>query len=277
MPNLAIIIGNSRLRAGIFEHEKLIFDLAVPHAQLLFLVETIAQNLEQNKPDQNKPDQNKPDQENPKLQKFSKIAIASVVPNLITPWHNLPQTQILSAEMIPLTGIYASMGIDRALAGYGATTKYGCPVLVIDCGTAITLTGIDCDNGVVGGAILAGLTTQLTSLNSSTAALPLIKLPSKFPKKIPKDLPTRWAKDTATAIHSGLIYTVLAGLTDFCQDWRSLFPDSKIIFTGGDGELIFGQISNLANFKKENNDVDSQIYFDQNLIFHGITTICFAE
>ena len=35
------------------------------------------------------------------------------------------------------------MGIDRALAGFGAGKQFGFPCLVIDAGTALTFTAID--------------------------------------------------------------------------------------------------------------------------------------
>jgi len=228
MPDLAIAIGNTRIKAGIFEQGILISDYAQTHDHLNFQE---LQSIE-----------------------FEKIAIASVVPSakLITIWHALPQTQMITRSMIPLIGIYPTLGLDRILTGYAACEEYGNPVLVIDCGTAISLTGIDGDRRIIGGAILAGLTTQLKSLNISTS-LPLLELP--------QTLPTRWATDTTTAIYSGLIFSVMAGIQDFIQDWRSLYPNSKIVFTGGDGELVL-KFMNTRN--------DSQIYLDRNLILQGI-------
>lgn len=240
MPDLAIAVGNTRIKAGVFEQGILISNYAYPLSQIQFLEQELGQI------------------------EFHKIAIASVVleiPELKTIWHDLPQAQIITKAMIPLTGIYPTLGMDRAVVGYGACIKYGLPVLVIDCGTAISLTGIDSDRHLVGGAILAGLQTQLKSLNTSTAALPWIDLP----QDLDRNLPTRWATDTNSAIHSGLLYTVIAGLADFISDWRSLYPNSKIVFTGGDSELIF---------KSMNTENELQIHLDQNLILKGIAVIC---
>jgi type III pantothenate kinase len=239
MPDLAIAVGNTRIKAGVFEQGILISN----YAYLLSQIQVLEQELGQIE--------------------FHKIAIASVVlevPELKTIWHDLPQTQIMTKAMIPLTGIYPTLGLDRTVVGYGASIEYGSPVLVIDCGTAISLTGIDSDRHIVGGAILAGLRTQLKSLNTSTA-LPWIDLP----QDLDRNLPTRWATNTNSAIYSGLFYTVMAGLADFVSDWRSLYPDSKIIFTGGDSELIF----KFMNAKER-----SHIYLDQNLILKGIAAIC---
>jgi len=216
MPDLAIAIGNTRIKAGVFEHGILISTYAQPHDRIRLLEQELEQELEHKLGDR----------------EFQKIAIASVIPSVIplaipsvipiapkikTIWDDLPKTQIITRSMIPLTGIYSTMGLDRAVAGYAACLEYaGLPVLVIDCGTAITLTGIDRDRRVIGGAILAGLTTQLKSLNISTAALPLL-VPQDLDRKFNKNPPTRWATDTNSSIYSGLIYTVMAGLADLSK------------------------------------------------------------
>jgi type III pantothenate kinase len=241
MTDLAIAFGNTRIRIGIFEQGILISNYAYMLSQIYVLEQELSQLVGQIE--------------------FHKVAIASVISEtskIKTICHDLPQTQIVKRSMIPLTGIYPTMGLDRALTGYGACVEYDSPVLVIDCGTAISLTGIDGDRHIIGGAILAGLSTQLKSLNISTAALPLLDLPPQ--------LPDRWATDTNLAIYSGLLYTVMAGLESFIQDWRSLYPSSKIIFTGGDSELIF---------KFMNVESQSEIYLDQNLILKGIAAVCF--
>jgi len=243
MPDLAIAIGNTRIRVAVFEQGILISESAQVHEQLDILVQEL------------------------KLQKFNKIAIASVVPELITPWHHLSQTQIVTRAMIPITGIYPTIGLDRLLTAWGAWLQYKSPVLVIDCGTAISLTGIDGDRKLIGGAILAGLRMQLQSLNRATA-LPLVDLPEDLTKDLPKKISSRWATDTNAAIQSGLIYTVVAGLEDFIQDWRSLYPDTKIVFTGGDSKLILEFMDTKIGDRER-----SQIYLDPNLIFQGIASI----
>jgi type III pantothenate kinase len=157
------------------------------------------------------------------------IYLASVVPAQTELWQPYVQRVFTLAD-VPLLNLYPTLGIDRALAAYGAGQIYGYPVLVIDGGTALTLTGIDGDRQLVGGAICPGLGLQLQSLNAGTAALP--KLP------IPTALPPRWAQDTPSAIMSGVLYGLIAGLQDFIQDWHQQFPDSPVLVTGGDGELL---------------------------------------
>lgn len=151
------------------------------------------------------------------------------------------------------------MGIDRALAIWGAAATYGYPCLVIDGGTALTFTGVDLQRQLVGGAILPGLRTQFKSLRQATAALPEINLP--------QTLPTRWALATDKAIASGVIYTVIAGIESFIVDWYQSFPQSKLVLTGGDAEILNYYLQN--QFSK----LPISTIVDSNLVFWGMKLI----
>jgi type III pantothenate kinase len=227
--HLAIAIGNTRIKAVIWGSDRQILEeYAYTHVQLPVLEAKLADR------------------------DFADIAIASVVPELLTSWHELPQTKILKTADVPLRSLYATMGCDRALAAYGAGEIYGYPVLVIDAGTAITLTGIDADKALVGGAIVAGLRSQFAVLHKNTAILPDLL--------IPKTLPERWATDTNSAIQGGVAHILISGLQAYINDWRSQFPNSKVIITGGDGEHL----------GKWGLKVD---IIDENLIFRGIRAL----
>lgn len=204
---LVIAIGNTRIRAVIFNRDRQITqEYAYAHKDLPSLERELAN------------------------QQFAKISIFSVVADLQTYWHKLAQTQIITNADIPLQNLYANLGVDRALAAFGAGEVYGYPVLVIDAGTALTLTGVDAHKNLVGGAIIAGLRSQFTTLHQNTSALPNIS--------IPELLPNRWATSTNSAIESGIAHIFLSGLQDYIDDWRSQFPDSRIILTGGDGDRL---------------------------------------
>ena len=98
------------------------------------------------------------------------IYLASVVPTQTLLWQTFPGVRVITLEQIPLKGIYPTLGIDRALALWGAGETLGWPILVIDAGTALTLTGADAGQRLVGGAILPGVKLQLQSLAQRTAA-----------------------------------------------------------------------------------------------------------
>ncbi|MEG4322350.1 MULTISPECIES: pantothenate kinase [unclassified Microcoleus] len=165
------------------------------------------------------------------------LVLASVVPQQTAIWQSYPQVRIITLDQLPIGGLYPSLGIDRALALLGAGNQLGWPVLLIDAGTALTFTGADVNRYLVGGAILPGLGLQLSSLGKKTAALPSVSLP--------ENLPHRWATDTAGAIQSGVVYAAVAGVRDFIEDWRRLFPNSKIAVTGGDRILLLQYLAAL--------------------------------
>lgn len=188
------------------------------------------------------------------------IYMISVVPGQTAIWQQLPQVKQITLADIPLLNLYPSLGIDRALAIFGAGEIYGYPVLVVDGGTALTITGVDGDQNLVGGAIIPGLRLQFNSLSTGTAALPTVKLTGQ--------LPPRWSNNTPEAIASGVLYTVYSGIGEFIQDWERLYPKSLTIFTGGDGELLVGYLrSNLPQ------SIVNRIRLDRQLLFHGFGAI----
>lgn len=192
------------------------------------------------------------------------IYLISVVPAQTVIWQQLPQVKLITLADVPLLNLYPTLGIDRALALLGAGETYGYPVLVIDGGTALTITGIDDRHQLIGGAILPGLRLQLRSLATDTAALPTVEIPAQMPQ--------RWSNNTLEAIASGVLHTINSGIKDFVQDWQRLYPHSQIVFTGGDGELFSRYLSmNLVGggaFPAED-----RLIFNRNLIFYGLSAI----
>jgi type III pantothenate kinase len=191
--------------------------------------------------------------------------LVSVVPEQTALWQQYARAKVLTLADVPLANIYASLGGDRAMALWGAIQTYGCPVLVIDGGTALTLTGAngqadDCA-ALVGGAIFPGVRSLLQTLKQSTAALPLLDATS-FNASV--QLPDRWARETVGAIQSGIAYMVMDGLQGFIRDWQGRYPTGAIVFTGGDGVLLRAWLNAQA---------PAITTIDPNLIFAGIAAV----
>lgn len=184
------------------------------------------------------------------------LRIASVVPSQTAMWQVYPQVQVLDLRQVPIKGLYPSLGIDRALALLGASKTLGFPVLVIDAGTALTFTAIDDQAEFFGGAIVAGLQTQLRSLTQNTAALPAVDSPNAV-------LPCRWAMNTPDSIQSGIIYTLLASIRDYSEAWLERFPGGAIALTGGDRDVLFQHLQ--TQFPA----LATHITVEPNLIFGG--------
>ncbi|NES83542.1 MAG: pantothenate kinase, partial [Moorea sp. SIO2B7] len=85
--------------------------------------------------------------------------------------------------------------------------------------------------------------------------------------KLPQNLPQRWATETFGAIESGVIYTVLAGIGNFIGNWWEEFPESPVVFTGGDGALL------LSYLQIQFPAIAQRIILDANLIFLGMKSL----
>ena len=243
---LAIAIGNSRIHWAWFKHDNLIETWNTRHLSntvenhrlpRLFLSDRLSED------------------NYPKIP----VYLASVVPRQTKLWRNYSQLNLISLSDVKLTNTYPQMGVDRALTIWAASVIYDCPCLVIDGGTALTFTGVDGNQKLIGGAILPGLRSQLTTLERKTAALPKVELEDT--------LPPRWALDTERAIASGIVYTAIAGIHSYISDWLDRFPDSKIIFTGGDGELL----SAYLHFQYR--AIAQKTLIEPNLVFLGIELV----
>ncbi|MEM7590405.1 MAG: pantothenate kinase [Cyanobacteria bacterium P01_A01_bin.83] len=243
---IALAVGNSRLHWAWFEHHTLIETWDTSHLD-----------------DSVQPNQLPEKFLCCKLTDQSSICLpvylASVVPAQTRLWRSYRQLNIISLQDIKLTNTYSTMGIDRALTVWGAVATYQQACLIIDGGTALTFTGVNQQARLIGGAILPGLRLQLVSLNQKTAALPQVQLTNS-------SLP-RWALDTNQAIASGIIYTAIAGIGSFIIDWQQQFPDSLVIFTGGDAQLLSRYLHLQCPDLKQNTIID------QNLVFKGINLV----
>ena len=165
-------------------------------------------------------------------------------------------TQFLTLQHVALGGQYKTLGLDRSLALVGAASRWGWPVLVVDGGTALTVSAADATGNFVGGAILPGFGLQGSALHAATAALPLIQFVDSH--QMDGDPPERWATSTDGAIRSGIFYGMLATVRGYYSDWRDLHPHSPVVFTGGDGKLLHRALA------IENS------YFDPVVVLRGI-------
>jgi type III pantothenate kinase len=164
------------------------------------------------------------------------LTLASVVPEQTRRWQAAyGPTYCIQLEDIALDGLYPTLGIDRALALWGLIQECSAPALVIDAGTALTVTGADGHHRLVGGAIMPGLALQLRSLGQSTAALPQLTLRSDA-------RPPLWATTTSEAIASGVLHGLGAAVRQRLVAWRQRYPNSAIALTGGDGPVLDAQL-----------------------------------
>lgn len=138
---------------------------------------------------------------------------------------------------------------DILIGAVGAKQKFDDNCLVIDVGTATTLTIVTKNNEYIGGLICPGLKSSANSLVESTAVLPAFDL------EIPDHV---ICKETIPALQAGLMYGYACMVNGLVDKLIAEFNDDlKIIITGGLAEKL------MPLLQKE-------IILDDNLLLDGL-------
>ena len=119
----------------------------------------------------------------------------------------------------------ASVGADLIVDAVAGLHDYGAPLIMIDMGTATTLSVLDDKKNYIGGMILPGVRVSLDSLVNRTSQLPRIAL--EAPHKVV-------GRNTIDCMKSGMIFGQAAqmdGLID--RIWDELGYKTKVVATGG--------------------------------------------
>ena len=124
----------------------------------------------------------------------------------------------------------AQAGSDLIVGAVAAIEEYGAPLLVIDLGTATTISVIDKDGVFRGGTIAPGVMLSLNALSSGTAQLPGISL-----EKPRRAIGT----NTIDSMRSGLLLgsaAMLDGMVERIEE--ELGYPAKVVATGGLAKFI---------------------------------------
>ncbi|MFI3314562.1 MAG: type III pantothenate kinase [Rikenellaceae bacterium] len=125
-----------------------------------------------------------------------------------------------------------TLGTDRVAAAIGAGEIFhGENLLVVDLGSAITIDFIENGSCFKGGNITAGARLRYKSLSDFTDKLPRYVLPERDDFDI-------CSSSTREAIENGVALGIVCELEGYISRYRELYPDLKIIFTGGDAKYF---------------------------------------
>jgi type III pantothenate kinase len=128
------------------------------------------------------------------------------------------------------------LGADRVAAALGAQRLYPRKnIIVVDCGTATTLTLLRRDGTLLGGSILPGLALWPAMLAQRTAGLPLI--PLQTPRRAV-------ARDTEGALRSGIVLGHAGAVRELVARSRAEAfgrAPAVVIGTGGMAPRLKGQ------------------------------------
>lgn len=124
----------------------------------------------------------------------------------------------------------AEVGSDLIVAAVAAIAEYGAPLLLVDMGTATTITAVDENGSFVGGCICPGVKISMEALSGRTAQLPGISL----------DAPQKAiGKNTRDCMRSGIMLgtaAMLDGLLDRMEE--ELGTPVTVVATGGISKFV---------------------------------------
>lgn len=146
----------------------------------------------------------------------------------------------------------AQVGGDLIAAAVGAVTEYPVPLIVIDMGTATTVTVVDKKKNFIGGMILPGIRTALDALTNNAAQLSGIDLVP--PKRV-------IGKNTIECMKSGIINSNAAAVDGMIiRIEEELGCKATRVATGG-------LAKNIIPYCKE------QVILDDDLLMKGLWVI----
>lgn len=209
MKNLIIDIGNTRMKAAIFDGEKLVLEKAFHEISEL---KEFAKSVE-----------------------FEHCIISSVTAVDLEAALGFPFLLLSKDTKLPIENRYSTpetLGVDRKAAAVGGRVilEKG-PVLVIDLGSCITYEFLNEKNQYLGGAISPGLNMRFKAMHTQTAKLPMLGLEN--PESI-----ALIGDSTESGLRAGVYFGVQFEMEGFIQTYRLQHQDLKVIICGGDSKFF---------------------------------------
>jgi type III pantothenate kinase len=173
-------------------------------------------------------------------QKFEGGIISSVVPAVTNAMKDAMARLIGKLPMVVGPGLKtglkiridnaAQLGSDRVTDAVAAVEQYPCPLILIDMGTATTISVVDKDKNFIGGLIMPGLRISSEALTSRSSQLPQISLDP--PRKA-------IGRNTVEGMRSGIILgtaSTIDGLIDRIEE--ELGYPCTVVCTGGNSRIV---------------------------------------
>ncbi|HLU51157.1 MAG TPA: type III pantothenate kinase [Flavobacteriaceae bacterium] len=221
MKILAIDIGNTFLKLGVFHNNFLLEKYVVTHSQLPETTQKINQT-------------------HPEIEKAVVCAVGRFPQNtqrtLADFWEVFKITSDFPVSFQINYETPKTLGVDRLVLAAAAYNQFpNKNVLIIDAGTCITYDFMD-EHGVYqGGAISPGVRLRYKSLNDYTQQLPL--LDASAPKHL-------IGKSTESSIHSGVINGIVFEIDGVIANYKLLYKDLTVILTGGNTDFLQDKLKN---------------------------------
>ena len=146
----------------------------------------------------------------------------------------------------------AQTGADLVAGAVAALREYQPPLIVVDMGTATTISVLDQNGSLIGGCVCPGVKISLEALTSRTALLPGISLDQ--PKKA-------IGRNTIDCMRSGIMLGTASMLDGMIARMEAeLGVKTTVILTGGIGKFILPLCS-------------TQMIYDEDLLIKGLASL----
>lgn len=233
---LCIDWGNTRVKAGIFQDNKLVKEFNSSEEEALGHIVALAEEYK------------------PEAAILS--SVASHPPELKALLQEYTSLLVLnSSTPLPIMNAYHSsetLGADRLALAVGAHDIYpDFNNLVISTGTAVTYNFIHKNRAFRGGNITPGLDMRFQALHEYTDKLPLVSADGEL---------ILLGYDTQTSIRSGVVMGMIAEIDGMINLYKEQYPDLNVVLTGGNSPLFAGKLKN-------------RIFADSQLLLKGLNTI----
>ena len=247
---LAIDIGNTNIVMGCFDGDRILFRERVSTNQTatdLEYASTIKMALDMHGIDTNS---------------LSGAIISSVVPSVTNTFKRAVEKYAGLKVMVVGPGIKtglsilidnpAQLGSDLVVDAVAGINEYPVPQIIIDMGTATTLSVVDKNKNYIGGMIMTGIAVSTDALIMRTSQLP--KIAFETPKKV-------IGTNTVDCMKSGIMYSGACSIDGMIQRIEEeLGEKCTVIATGG----LAGVITPLCR---------SRIILDDDLLLKGLMII----
>lgn len=247
---LAVDIGNTNIVIGCIEQEKVYFvervstDISKTELEYVVQFKTLL------------------DLYQIRVEDITGSIIASVVPPLNNIIKSAMEKLLHKLPLIVGPGVKTGLnilmdnpgqlGADLVVNAVAGLKYYGAPNIIIDMGTATTISVVDNKKNYIGGMILPGVKVSLESLVNRTSQLPRIGV--EAPKKM-------IGKNTIDCMKSGIVMGQASCMDGMIERiWEELGYQAVIIATGG----LAGAIIPYCKHK---------IVYDDELTLKGLNTI----
>lgn len=226
---LAIDIGNTNTKLGVFDHAILTQKISIPTSRDITsdaLGKLLADKINQ---------------------PITAAIVSSVVQEVDSAFSEFVATRY-KAEPVFVSHNFdlglkinhqppEDIGTDRLVNTFAATEKYGSPCIVCSFGTAMTLDVVDVERGMTGGLIAPGMKTLAAALKLTTSKLPEVEI--EKPAKVIQNT-------TVGAIQSGIVngyFALVDGIITAVKNEAG--GELKVIATGGYAQMIAKNVDQI--------------------------------